>query len=150
MYCIEVWGKNCDSYLHNIVVMQKNDCFISFKDHKDGFPGRVETRLINPSKTNIGKISKVILQRINSNLRLKTGLNQLQSSDQVITWFNGLNDKHNYTFLKLDIVSFYPSISEDLLNTAISWAKTLNPISNDEIKIIKNCRKSFLFHKNES
>ena len=83
-------------------------------------------------------------------MRLKTGLNQLQSSDQVITWFNGLNDKHNYTFLKLDIVSFYPSISEDLLNTAISWAKTLNPISNDEIKIIKNCRKSFLFHKNES
>ena len=24
MYCIEVWGKNCDKYLHNIVVMQKN------------------------------------------------------------------------------------------------------------------------------
>ena len=24
MYCIEVWGRNCNKYLHNIVVMQKN------------------------------------------------------------------------------------------------------------------------------
>ena len=73
-----------------IDVLKKNECFISYKDHKDGFPGRIDTRLINPSKTNIGKISKVILQRINSNLRIKTGLNQWQSSDQAISWFNNI------------------------------------------------------------
>ena len=132
-----------------IDVLKKNECFISYKDHKDGFPGRIDTRLINPSKTNIGKISKVILQRINSNLRIKTGLNQWQSSDQAISWFNNIRNKQRFTFLKLDIVSFYPSISEELLDKTIKWAKTLCPITNDEVKIIKHCRKSFLFHKNE-
>ena len=130
-------------------ILKKNECFISYKDHKEGFPGRIETRLINPSKSNIGKISKIILQRINSNLRAKTGLNQWQSSDQAISWFNGIRNKQKFTFLKLDIISFYPSISEELLNKAISWAKNLEPITNEEIKIIKHSRKSFLFHKNE-
>ena len=130
-------------------ILKKNECFISYKDHKDGFPGRIETRLINPSKSNVGKISKIILQRINSNLRAKTGLNQWQSSDQAISWFNGIRNKQKFTFLKLDIISFYPSISEELLNKAISWAKNLEPITNEEIKIIKHSRKSFLFHKKE-
>ena len=31
-------------------IQQKNECFVSFKDHKPGFPGRIETRLINPSQ----------------------------------------------------------------------------------------------------
>ena len=81
-----------------IDVLQKNECFITFKDHKDSFPGRVETRLINPSKSNIGKISKQILQRINSNLRVKTDLNQWQSSDQVVSWFKNIQNKEKYTF----------------------------------------------------
>ena len=130
-------------------ILQKNECFVSFKDHKPGFPGRIETRLINPSKSNIGKISKQILQRINSNLRVKTDLNQWQSSDQVVSWFKNIQNKEKYTFLKLDIVSFYSSISEELLDQAISWAKTLVQITNEEVKIIKHSRKSFLFHKNE-
>ena len=82
-------------------------------------------------------------------MRAKTGLNQWQSSDQAISWFNGILNKQNFTFLKLDIVAFYPSISEELLDKAISWAKNLEPITNEEIKIIKHARKSFLFHKRE-
>ena len=133
-----------------IDVLQKNECFITFKDHKDSFPGRVETRLINPSKSNIGKISKQILQRINNKMRVKTGLQQWQSTNQAVEWFKGIVNKSKYTFFKLDIVSFYPSISEELLDKSISFAKTLVPITNEEIKIIKHSRKSFLFHNNES
>ena len=133
-----------------IDVLQKNECFITLKDHKTGFPGRVETRLINPSKSNLGKISKQILQRINKNLRIKTGLQQWQSSDQAVSWFQGINNKNKYTFFKLDIVAFYPSISEELLDKSIAFAKTLVPITNEEIKIIKHSRKSFLFHNKES
>ena len=130
-----------------IDVLDRNEAFITFKDTKEGFPGRVQTRLINRSKSNIGIISKAILDRINQNLRTKTGLNQWKSSQDVLNWFNNLADKQNYTFLKLDIVSFYPSITEELLLDAINWAKTLTPISNEEIKIIIHSRKSLLFYK---
>ena len=130
-----------------IDVLDRNEAFITFKDTKEGFPGRIQTRLINRSKSNIGIISKVILDRINQNLRTKTGLNQWKSSQDVLSWFNNLQDKQNYTFLKLDIVSFYPSITEELLLDAINWAKTFTPITNDESKIIIHSRKSLLFYK---
>jgi len=43
--------------------------FISLKDHKENFQAKVPCRLINPCKSNIGAISKSILDRINSNIR---------------------------------------------------------------------------------
>ena len=36
------------------------------KDHKDNFQNNPKVRLINPAKTNIGQISKIYLQEINS------------------------------------------------------------------------------------
>ena len=36
----------------------ENDAFLTIKDHKPNFPSKVECRLINPAKSNIGKISK--------------------------------------------------------------------------------------------
>ena len=33
------------------------DAFITVKDHKEQFPSKVQCRLINPAKSNIGKIS---------------------------------------------------------------------------------------------
>ena len=36
--------------------MQENEAFITTKNHKEGFPHQVSCRLLNPSKTNIGKI----------------------------------------------------------------------------------------------
>ena len=45
--------------------MQKSLTYITVKDHKDNFPHSISCRLINPSKTDIGKISKTILDKIN-------------------------------------------------------------------------------------
>ena len=39
--------------------------YITIKDHKEDFPGRLKFRLISPCKTNMGKISKTILERVN-------------------------------------------------------------------------------------
>ena len=44
--------------------MQETEAFITIKDHKEGFPHSLSCRLINPSKTDIGKISKCILDSI--------------------------------------------------------------------------------------
>ena len=49
--------------------MAKRDAFITIKDHKENFPSNVKCRLINPSKGELGKVSKVILDNINNNIR---------------------------------------------------------------------------------
>ena len=45
---------------------------------------------------------------------------------------------------------FYPSISEHLLDDAISWAKQYTDITDHDIKIIKHARQSLLFHNNQT
>ena len=44
------------------------DAFITLKDHKPNFANKPTCRLINPTKSEIGKISKVTLDRINSKI----------------------------------------------------------------------------------
>ena len=73
-----------------------------------------------------------------------------QNTQSVINWFQGISDKPNYTFLSFDIVEFYPSISEQLLNNVISWAKSLTDITDQYISIIKHARKSLLFHDDKT
>ena len=132
-----------------IDVPTEDEAFITIKDHKDSFPGKVECRLINPAKNHIGAISKGLLDNINNSLRVATQYNQWQNTNSVIEWFNNIPDKAQKTFFKFDIVSFYPSIQEKLFMDAINWAKSLTNISKDEVNIILHCRKMFLFYQNE-
>ena len=37
---------------------KKKDAYILFKDHKPNFENKLQSRLINPSKTELGKVSK--------------------------------------------------------------------------------------------
>ena len=46
--------------------------FITLKDHKPNFPNNIKCRLVNPAKSNLGKISKQILQKINHKIRQST------------------------------------------------------------------------------
>ena len=46
----------------------ETECFITLKDHKPKFENHPTTRLINPSKNEIGRISKVVLDSINVRL----------------------------------------------------------------------------------
>jgi hypothetical protein len=45
-----------------------------------------------------------------------------------------------------NIVDFYPSISEHLLDQALSWASNLTDMAEDAISKIKHARKSLLFN----
>ena len=51
-----------------IQILDDNDVYISIKDHKEGFPDKISCHLINPSKTDIGKISKQILDKVNNSI----------------------------------------------------------------------------------
>ena len=46
---------------NQIECMRNREAFISLKDHKENFENNPKRRLINPAKTDLGKISKLIL-----------------------------------------------------------------------------------------
>ena len=48
----------------------------------------------------------------------------------------------------MDIVDYYPSVSEDLYNEAIQFTEQFAPISTDDKHILKNALKSVLYHTN--
>ena len=122
-----------------------SEAFITIKDHKEGFPSKVQARLINPAKSNIGKISKQILSNIISEIQKATKSNQWRNTNQVIDWFNKLENKPSLSFLKFDIVSFYPSINKQLFVNAVEWATTFTTISKEDLEIITHSRESYLF-----
>ena len=124
------------------------NAFITLKDHKENFRRNPKCRLLNPAKSEVGLISKKILERINAEVRSSTQSNQWRSTASVIQWFKNIKNKHNCKFLKYDIVEFYPSISENLLEKALTFAKTKCKITSEEIEIINHARKSFLFDNN--
>ena len=100
----------------------KNQCFITLKDHKPNFENKLPTRLINPAKNEIGRISKNILQTANTELRNLLQLQQWQNTSTVLEWFNKMENKKQRKFMMFDIKEFYPSIIEKLLRDAISFA----------------------------
>ena len=48
-------------------------------------------------------------------------------------------------YIQFDIESFYPIISEGLLDRAVCFAKPRTDITNDEIQTIKHSQQSLLF-----
>ena len=125
--------------------MTSSGAFILLKDHKTNFETNLPRRLINPAKSCAGKISKVILDRINSSLRLLTSLNQWRSTREVLSWFQTNCETSRSKFLQYDIEAFYPSISEELLNRALSFAQSHITIPHSDIETIKHSRLSLLF-----
>ena len=79
-----------------------------------------------------------------------TKVNQRKNTPTVINWFKGIPNKGNSPFIKFDIAEFYPSISENLLDKAIAYARSKTAVTNDVIAIIKHSRKSLLFDQNNT
>ena len=125
--------------------MAPKNALVTVKDHKDNFETNPKFRLINPAKSELGKISKITLDNINSQIRKRTELNQWKNSLSVIDWFNNITNKPHHSFLTFDIAEFYPSITEELLDKAIAWAQNYVTISEQQIEIIKHARNSLLF-----
>ena len=51
--------------------------------------------------------------------------------------------------MQLDINEFYPFITEETLNKVINFTENHTSNSQENIRIIKNYRKSLLFYNNE-
>jgi hypothetical protein len=50
-------------------------------------------------------------------------MNQWENTKSVLTWFNNIADKNQHSFIALDIIDFYSSISLiELLEAALDFA----------------------------
>ena len=126
--------------------LQNNEAYITIKDHKKNFRTNPTFRLI---KTNISKISKKILDKINEKITSSIGVNQWKNSNVVIEGFKNIQNKSKHSFIVFDIENFYPSISLTLFNNAIQFAKEICEIPDNDLSIIMHSRKTLLFNNGE-
>lgn len=125
--------------------LAKKEEFIALKDHKPTFHDHPTCRLINPSKSEIGVVSKQILDEINTSIINSTKINQWKNTSGVLKWFKSLENKEEPSFICFHVCEFYPSITESLLSKALDFASTYRQITNQEREIILHSKRSVLF-----
>ena len=125
--------------------LAKTPEFITPKYHEANLRSSHPYRLTNLSKNELVKVSKATLEEVNT-----MKVNQWKDTDNVIDWLNAIKDKSQHCFIQLDIAEFYFSTTESNLDIAISFARQHTDISDGNLRIIKHCRKSFLYNKQET
>ena len=135
---INIDGKQILKYkeaLNRLEINGENNSFITMKDHKQNFNNNPTLRFINPAKNLLGCISKAILDTANKNIREVIGLNQWSNTDTEIGCFKGIRNKHLCKFVIFDIKEF-PSITENLLKEALTFAEAYTLLLDDDKAII--------------
>ncbi|RUA05113.1 MAG: hypothetical protein DSY43_05320, partial [Gammaproteobacteria bacterium] len=132
-----------------VEITATKEAFITLKDHKDNFENRPTCRLINPSKLERGPVSKQILEKINRQLVDITKVNQWKNTASMLQWYKQITNKRDSSFICFDVVEFYPSISEVLLNRALDFAFKYVTISADDRQIIIHAKRSLLFNNGD-
>ena len=103
---INISGRNIlkdKEVLQRMDINGEGNCFITLKDHKENFQNNPSVRLINPTKNELGRLSRFIIQAINKELRYKFNLNQWKNAEDVIDWFNSISEKQLCKFVIFDI-----------------------------------------------
>ena len=145
-------NKEAKAVANSYEIAERVDClpmpnaFITLKDHEPNFNTNPKCRLINPSKSELGKISKFLIEKVNTIIRDKSLVNQWRDRDTAINWFKIIDNKNNCIFMQFGIEEFYPSISKGLLTKAIDHAQSFVTINKEEVKTIMHSRKSPLFN----
>ena len=80
---------------------------------------------------------------------IKRGHHNHIKTQKLLDWFKSIKNKKIYKFLSFDIVSFYPSITQELLEEALVWAMQYTSITEQQKKIVLLASKSFLYCKDE-
>ena len=131
-----------------VETLAPKESFTSLKDHKENFQNNPTCRLINPTKSELGIVSKQILDKINKTIIDSTGVHQWKNTRATLDWFINIPNKDQHSFIAFDIVNFYPSISHKLLHDALSFAASYTDISAEDRKISFHTKQSLLFNDN--
>ena len=86
--------------------MQETGTYITIKDHKESFLNKTSCHLINPSKSSVDKISKLMIDKINSHIQRETSASQWKDTSSVIEWFVNIKEKERSSFMVFDMYSF--------------------------------------------
>ena len=100
--------------------------------HKENFASNPQVRVLNPSKPELGKVSKKILEKIVKGVKAKTNLVLWKNSHELIEDFKKIENKKDSKFIQFDIDNYYGSIELDLLEKSLDWAQTLEEITRQK------------------
>ena len=78
----------------------------TLKEQKENFQNKPTCTLINPSKPEMGRISKQILEEINRKLVSLTKVNQWKNTSPVLQWFKQLTNKGDSELHALTSLNF--------------------------------------------
>ena len=56
-----------------------------------------------------------------------------KNANQVTDWFINIDNKHQCTFIQLDIKDFYPCITEEILEKSLEFAKQFVHCTKNEV-----------------
>ena len=90
------------------------------------------------------------MENINKTLIEKLNVKQWKNTETVIHWFKSIEQKSRCFFIQFVIIEFYPSIMEKILEKVIIFANQQTEIAEKDLRIIKHCRKSLLYHEDEA
>ena len=85
--------------VNRIFLNGRNSCFIRLKDHKPKFLSNPIFRLLNPAKNELGRISKSILDRINTSLLNFIKVDQWKDISKITEWFKNIGNKQKHKFI---------------------------------------------------
>ena len=87
----------------------------------------------------------MLLDKINSVVLSGTKINQWKNTSSVITWFEKITHKQTSSFICFDVENVYPSISSNLFKETIKFPRQFIHISDDDLSIIMQARKTLVF-----
>ena len=107
---------------HKIKSIAEQPAFIKIKEQKPNFKTNPSYRLSNHTKSEIRRISKHILDNINTQLKDKLQLNQWKKTKVITNWFTAITNKNNTAFIQFDIADYYLFITKYTLDRALELA----------------------------
>ena len=87
------------------------------------------------------------INKIDNHIEKETSINQWKDISSVIEWFSNIKEKERSSFMVSGIESFYPLITEGLFTNAIQFAKQITKISNYDMSLINQSRKTLFNEK---
>ena len=85
----------------------KSNALSFLKDHKPNFSTIPKCHLINPAKCEIGKISRIFLEHVNSKVKDLLLTNQSLETSTVINCLKNINNKSKCIFVQFAIEKSY-------------------------------------------
>ena len=108
---------------NRIECIAKNNAFVTLKDRKQNFRSATPCRLINPCKSELGKIRKITLENINKTLIEKLNVNQWKYTETIIHWFKSIEHKSRCFFIQFDVIVLSIHYGKKKLEEVIVFAK---------------------------